>query len=321
MTPNMIRLTHAKRDCLQGCMAPLAAVVVAQVAEDGHLLEANLGFRRLTQRAHLEGESQPDVRSFFVSPCFNDLLAAHAKDGQPVYEGILTVADQHGICRSLIGAVHHFNGQLMLVAVYDVADMERLNAQVIELNLELAEVQRSLARANRTLQASEERLTQLSITDPLTGLANRRHLMDFLQQAWLRSQRFGSTFSVIMADIDFFKTINDQYGHDQGDRVLKAVSTQMQAMVRKVDLAARFGGEEFVIVLQEAPLHAAVEMAQRLRQSVTELAFDTMPHGVTCSYGVAQLVAGQTIEQLLKHADQALYQSKHTGRNRVTAEA
>lgn len=319
MTDHIIHITRDKRDCLPGCLAPLAAVAVAQIAEDGRLLGANLGFKRLTQHTQLGAGPQPDVRSVFVNPSFNDLLAVHAEDGQPVYEGILNLADQHSICRSLVGTVHHFNGQLMLVAEYDVADMERLNAQVIELNLELAEVQRSLARANRTLQASEERLTQLSSTDPLTGLANRRHLMDFLQKAWLRSQRFDSTFSVIMADIDFFKAINDQHGHDQGDLVLKAVSAQMQAMVRKVDLVARFGGEEFVIVLQEAPLPAAVELAESLRQAVTELAFEAMPQGITCSYGVAQLGPDQTIEQLLKHADQALYQSKHGGRNRVTA--
>lgn len=319
MTQHIIQLTRAKRDCLPGCMARLAAVAVAQIAEDGRLLGANLGFKRLTQHTQLGAGPQPDVSSFFVNPSFTDLLAVHTEDGQPVYEGILNVADRHSVCRSLVGTVHHFNGQLMLVAEYDVADMERLNAQVIELNLELAEVQRSLARANRTLQASEERLKQLSSTDPLTGLANRRHLMESMGHAWERSRRFDSTFSVIMADIDFFKAINDQHGHDQGDLVLKAVSAQMQAMVRKVDLVARFGGEEFVIVLQEAPLHAAVELAERLRQAVAELPLDAPPQGITCSFGVAQLGPDQSIEQLLKQADQALYQSKHSGRNRVTA--
>ena len=92
--------------------------------------------------------------------------------------------------------------------------------------------------------------------------------------------------------------------HEQGDVVLKAVAAQMQAMARKVDLVSRFGGEEFVVVLQEAPLSAAVEMAQRLRQAVAELSFEPMPQGVTCSYGVAQFATGQTVEQLLKHADE-----------------
>ena len=317
--PHLIELTPSKKDCLQGCMAHMAAVAVAQIAEDGRLIDANLGFRRLTRHIQIGAGEQPDVRDFFVNPSFDELLAIHTRPGQPVFEGILNVADLHSVCRSLIGSVHHFDQKLMVIAEYDVADMERLNAEGITLNLELAELQRSLSRTNRNLQASEERLKQLSITDPLTGLANRRHLMDFLQQAWQRSQRFASTFSVIMADIDFFKKINDQHGHEQGDVVLKAVATQMQAMARKVDLVSRFGGEEFVIVLQEAPLSAAVEMAQRLRQAVCELQFEPMPQGVTCSYGVAQFATGQTVEQLLKHADEALYQSKDDGRNRVTA--
>lgn len=319
MTRHTLQLTRSKFDCLPSCMEPLAAVVVAQIADTGHLLHANLGFHRLTQRAASGDPAGADVRHFFINPSFADLLAVHSEPGEPVFEGILNVVDQHGVSRSLIGTVHHFNQQLMLVAEYDVADMERLNAQVIELNDELCEVQRDLARANRSLRANEERLRQLSITDPLTGLANRRHLMDYLEQAWQRSQRFASTFSVIMADIDFFKKINDQHGHEQGDVVLKAVSAQLRAMVRKIDLAARFGGEEFVIVLQEAPLKEAVEMAERLRQAVTELVFEPIPYGISCSYGVAQLGNGQTIEQLLKNADDALYQSKHSGRNRVTA--
>ena len=316
---HIIALTPAKRDCLLDCMAQLTAVAVAQIAEDGRLLHANLGFKRLTRHGQTGAGTQPDLRSFFVNPSFDELLAIHADPGLPIYEGILNVADLNSVCRSLIGTVHHFDGKLMLVAEHDVADMERLNAEVIKLNLELSELQRSLARTNRSLVASEERLKQLSITDPLTSLANRRYLMDFLQQAWQRSQRFASTFSVIMSDIDFFKKINDQHGHEQGDVVLKAVAAQMQAMARKVDLVARFGGEEFVIVLQEAPLSAAVEMAQRLRQAVTELRFEPLPQGVTCSYGVAQFATGQSVQDLLKHADEALYESKHAGRNRVTA--
>lgn len=315
---HILALTPDHTDCLLRCLESLTAVVVAQFADDGRLLHGNLGFQRFMPSAPTNTATPVDAHHFFLHPSFNDLLMAQAPIGQPLYQGILNVTDARGVCRSLIGAVHRHKGELMVVAEFDVAEMEQLNAQVIELNLELAEVQRTLARANRALQANEERLQQLSITDPLTGLANRRHLMDFLSQAWLRSQRFESTFSVIMADIDFFKKINDQYGHHQGDVVLKAVAAQMQAMVRKVDLVARFGGEEFVIVLQEASLDAAVELAQRLRQATSELQFEGIPSAVTCSYGVAQMAPDNNVDQLLKQADEALYHSKLTGRNRVT---
>ena len=121
-----------------------------------------------------------------------------------------------------------------------------------------------------------------------------------------------------MADIDFFKKINDGHGHDQGDAVLRAVSAQMQTMVRKTDLVARFGGEEFVIVLEQAPLPAALDLAERLRLAACALHFDCMPDGITCSYGVAQLGPGEKVEQVIKHADEALYRAKHGGRNQVT---
>ncbi|MCM2340786.1 GGDEF domain-containing protein [Rhodoferax sp.] len=317
---HIIALTPDHTDCLPRCLEPLTAVVVARFANNGRLLHGNLGFQRFMPTALTHSATPVDMGHFFLRPSFHDLQMVQAPIGQPVYQGILNVTDALGMCRSLIGAVHRQNDELMLVAEYDVAEMERLNAQVIELNLELAEVERTLARTNRALQANEERLKQLSTTDPLTGLANRRQLMYFLSQAWQRSRRFASTFSLIMADIDFFKKINDQYGHPQGDVVLKAVTAQMQAMVRKVDLVARFGGEEFVIVLQEVDLHAAVELAQRLRQAVSELTFDGLPSGVTCSYGVAQMHPDEDIEQLLKHADLALYDAKRNGRNRVSTE-
>lgn len=315
---HILALTPDHTDCLPRCLESLTAVVVARFADEGHLLHGNLGFQRLMPSAPTHSATLVDLRHFFLHPSFHDLLMVQAPIGQPVYQGILNVTDAQGVCRSLIGAVHRDKGELMLVAEYDVAEMERLNAQVIELNLELTEVERKLGRTNRALQTHKEQLMQLSITDPLTGLANRRHLMDFLNQAWQRSQRFASTFSVIIADIDFFKKINDQYGHQQGDVVLKAVAAQMQAMVRKVDLVARFGGEEFVLVLQEATLNTAVELAQRLRQAVSELAFEGVPGGITCSYGVAQVHPDEDIEQILKRADLALYDAKHSGRNRVS---
>ena len=301
-----------------GWLRSLLSVVMVQVADDGRLLDCNAGFQRLMPCTPDSGAAQPDIRSFFVRPAFDQLLAVHGPDGEPVFEGILNVVDMHGVCRSLLGSVHRVGRHVMVVAEYDVADMERLTAQVITLNQELAEVQRSLARANRDLRTNEARLELLSVTDPLTGLANRRRLMEFMALAWERAQRHASSFSIIMADIDFFKKITDGHGHDQGDAVLRAVSAQMQTMVRKTDLVARFGGEEFVIVLEEAPLPAALDLAERLRLAACALHFDCMPDGITCSYGVAQLGPGEKVEQVIKHADEALYRAKHGGRNQVT---
>ena len=144
-----------------GWLRSLLSVVMVQVADDGRLLDCNAGFQRLMPCTPDSGAAQPDIRSFFVRPAFDQLLAVHGLDGEPVFEGILNVVDMHGVCRSLLGSVHRVGRHVMVVAEYDVADMERLTAQVITLNQELAEVQRSLARANRDLRTNEARLELL----------------------------------------------------------------------------------------------------------------------------------------------------------------
>lgn len=286
--------------------------------EDGSVVAANRGFMRLLPAAAQAENVRPDARAVFVTPTFDDLLCIHVPPSQPVFEGILNLSDAHGVCRSFMGVIHRQKQQLILLAEYDVDDMERLNAQVIDLNLELAELQRNLARSNRALKASEEQLTLLSVTDPLTGLFNRRHLMNALDQAWEHGKRGGACSSIIVMDIDFFKKINDQFGHEQGDLVLKAIAAQMQELVRKGDVVARMGGEEFAVVLQDTPLVVAQGLAERLRLAARSLVFDQIPNGITCSYGVASLNVLLGIACLLRHADEALYESKHAGRDRVT---
>lgn len=294
------------------------AVVVAQISTKGIVIQANQGFQRLAWGCATPTSAAPDVRCVFGNPSFEDLLAVVASSDHLVFQGILNLMDSRGVGRSLCGTVHRFGEQLMLVAEYDVDELEQLNAQVLKLNDELSELQRNLARANRQLQADQERLRHLSVTDPLTELANRRHLMDYLGQAWRRCQRYATICSVIMVDIDHFKKINDHYGHDQGDVVLKALAEQMKSMVRDVDLVARLGGEEFVIVLQEAPAEVAYALAERLRVAATQLVFAHIPAGISCSYGVAQMETTEGVDWLLKQADDALYHAKHSGRNRVS---
>lgn len=303
---------------LAQCLSSLVAVVMAVITEDGRLQQANRGLRRILNVADDMLPETMDVRRFFIQPSFQQLLSMQAEAGNPVYEGILNIGDINAQCHSLIGQVHRSGSQLLVIGEYDVADMERLNAQVIELNEKLAFAQRNLARANRKLQASEAQLINMSLTDPLTGLANRRRLMEFLQNELERNRRYQEPFSVIMADIDFFKKVNDSFGHDMGDKVLTGFASLMKDSIRSVDLVARLGGEEFIIVMQNTSLEEATAKAEKLRAKTEQLDFDGMPHGITASFGVADFLGSSDVSTLLKHVDEAVYASKHGGRNRVS---
>lgn len=301
------------------CLNPLDAVVFALVSENGQLLQANQGCRRIMGIADDSQHLPKDVRNFFTQPSFSQLVAIHPEPGRPIYEGIINMGNINTRCCSLISVVYRRDQELLLLGEHDVAKMEILNAQVLELNERLAETQRNLARINRRLQESESRLRAISLTDPLTGLANRRRLTEFLQIELDRSRRYGEPLSVIMSDIDYFKQVNDGFGHDVGDEVLLAFANLMKNSMRTVDLVARLGGEEFVIVLPRVALDGAMATAKRLRAKTQALRFTSMGKSITASFGVAQLQSADDIESLLKHADEAVYASKHGGRNRVTA--
>ena len=139
----------------------LKSVIAAKIALDGGLVSGNSGFSRLLE-ANTDAGTRIDVRGHFLNPSFSELLAVQCDDAQPVFNGILNLDDKHGIGRSLVGKVHRDHQHLTVVAEYDVEEMERLNAQVIDLNAELADVQRNLARANRALQNRTGQLTVLA---------------------------------------------------------------------------------------------------------------------------------------------------------------
>lgn len=315
MMLHLIDMTQKNDLCLTNCLESLVAVVFAVVSAEGVLLQANQGCRHIL---NITSELLPnDIRPFFIQPSFSQLLAMPAVADRPVYAGILTLGNINAPCRSLIGSIHRRDGQLVIIGEYDIAEMERLNSQVIALNEELAAIQRELARSNRQLHENEKKLIEMSMTDTLTGMANRRHLMEHLQSEVYRYQRDHKPFSVIMADIDFFKHVNDEFGHEVGDVVLKTFSSLMKNSVRNVDLVARLGGEEFIIVLPNATLADALSKANQLRYDIEHSHYDGLNSGVTASFGVAEFHEADDVSSLLKHADEATYHAKHTGRNCV----
>ncbi len=161
-------------------------------------------------------------------------------------------------------------------------------------------------------------LQEQANTDVLTGILNRRRMTQILEEEVRNSQTNNLTFSLIMLDIDFFKKINDQYGHDMGDRVLKQLSLLIQQRIRKEDTFARWGGEEFLILMPNTPLHLAVKKAESLRIDIFNANFEGIPK-FSVSFGVSSYRIGESIEELLKRVDDALYKSKNTGRNKTSS--
>jgi two-component system chemotaxis response regulator CheY len=167
------------------------------------------------------------------------------------------------------------------------------------------------------LQEKNARLEALAATDPLTGLANRRVLDDAIDKAFARSLRGESALSIVLVDVDHFKNYNDAFGHPAGDQVLRSVANLVRLNSREYDLVGRFGGEEFLAILNGSTDANAVAFAERLRRSIERHAWQLRQ--VTASFGIATATASvESPTKLLESADRALYHSKRLGRNRVT---
>ncbi len=165
--------------------------------------------------------------------------------------------------------------------------------------------------------AMQNRLETLANTDALTGVSNRRAFLERAEQEFAEARRYGNPLSAAMIDIDRFKALNDRFGHATGDQVLQKVATTLAATLRKPDIFARWGGEEFICLLPHTDADLAQTAAQRLRRGVEALGVAPAA-GVTVSIGVASLIHGDdNIEMLIDRADQALYAAKRAGRNKV----
>lgn len=193
------------------------------------------------------------------------------------------------------------------------------------LAMEIAGLRLALKRRNRHLAIMTEKNKRLAITDALTGLANRRQILRDLNRQKALVDRGGYNFSVIFVDLDYFKQVNDNYGHATGDEVLKTVAKLFKNCVRSVDYIGRLGGEEFILVLAQSQYNDALSMANRIKDKISALRFTSScgkktPFSITGSFGVASFQQGEAVNSLIDRADKAVYAAKTAGRNSVVGE-
>lgn len=198
--------------------------------------------------------------------------------------------------------------------------LHRFRKKVLDKNTELnqlnVQLEDKILERTLDLELANKELHILARTDSLTGIHNRYSFIRRLEEEMMRVKRFNEVFSLIMFDIDFFKQVNDEYGHGVGDSVLIELVTVVNTHLREVDLFCRFGGEEFIVLLPNTSINAAEEIAERMRLTVAEYNFVSVGT-LTISLGVTECRVDRNVDELLKDVDTALYKAKNAGRNCV----
>ena len=206
---------------------------------------------------------------------------------------------------------------ILLIGAQEHRHDAQFQTEILRLTNDLSVMMRESAQKNRELQKANVTIERLARTDALTGLANRRTLDEAFQREIARAERQAQSLSIVMADLDRFKSINDQYGHIAGDQVLAGAAAVFNRQLRPYDLAARYGGEEFVLLLPGTSTENAVAIAERIREEIEKTTIATCPRQITISLGVATWQRGEGADVLVARADAALYSAKTGGRNRV----
>jgi diguanylate cyclase (GGDEF)-like protein len=242
------------------------------------------------------------------------LIGAGSEEGPHVVPGL----DKDNIVSAMVAPISARGTMYGALAVY--SDNAEQFADQDETLLATIGNQVSGAVLNARLYKKTLELAQL---DGLTGLANQRYLMERLGQEMSRAERYQTSLSAIMLDLDKFKSFNDTYGHLKGDELLRSFSALLKGTVRTSDIAGRYGGEEFCVMLPNTSIKGALVIAERIRKAAEELKVPVDDHqppaGRTVSIGVSEFTPGDSIEKLISTADAALYRAKEGGRNRVVS--
>ena len=318
-----LMVTAAIRTVLEQHLKEVPIIETAQSAEEA--LEVVEGFAE-------DGIEMPVVIADYIMPNMRGdelLVELHERlprtkkimlTGQSDVAGVKRAINEAGLYRFLEKPWH--NDDLLLTlrgalhAYTTEGELERQNERLRRLNDEL---EAKVEARTRQLAERNRELVYLSSTDRLTGLCNRLKLDEGLEEALALARRYATPFSLVLLDIDKFKSVNDTHGHQVGDTTLVELAGLLRRHVRETDLVGRWGGEEFLVVCTETGFDGAVSLAEHLRRNIAGHDFPVIGHK-TSSFGVTEYRDGDGIETMVARADAALYRAKESGRNRVEGE-
>jgi len=284
-------------------------VGIYRALKDGNLLSANPILLNMMGYETLDDLNDACIPEVWLNPEDRSVLLETLKDNGTVTDFVTRLRRKDG---SVFWASHSACGMFE-----GIGDLKYFDAVIQDVTEEKM-AQQALLDKNVSLQKANEKLGRMARTDGLTGLLNRQYFMQRLQEEMDRSRRYDTPLSILLMDLDHFKNVNDTWGHLAGDAVLLAAAGEITNRMRDTDIAARYGGDEFIMILTQTNLEGARSFAERLCKGIAAIEYEYKDTNETCSIGVAELSGAVTdLTSFVKMADDAMYKAKDKGRNRA----
>lgn len=287
--------------------------------ETGVFIDVNPGFEKLIgyKREEVIGRTSASIDLWVNAEDRNAAVATLRREGQVSITTLFRTRSGVQVLVDASLATFDMNGEMLMVAV--VRDVTARKREEEELRQYRTQLEKLVEQRTAQLEQALQRVEELAVNDELTGVGNRRDLNRQLQAEWQLFDRIGMSACIAILDLDGLKSVNDRFGHAVGDEVIKAFAKILQKKMRITDYLARYGGDEFVILLRGATSEAAVVPLQRICEAVAQHDWSVIAPGIalTASIGVASFDASEAVDATFNRADKALYKAKVGGRNRI----
>lgn len=295
-------------DLILNSLANLKNLVILLIDKNYNILDFNEG--AINFLGLMKGTVSSNLRDF-LPDFYQDFLPI--KNSSNTIEIVLKVENNIEIVFKGVSLAIE-ETYLLILEPYRLTYNE-LIVKLSKINEQIVNIAKELAQKNIQLKEALNTIKRLSNIDPLTGILNRRTFNKILKREISIAKRHTLPLSLVMMDLDYFKKINDTYGHDVGDYVLKTVTKGIKNTIRLEDIFARLGGEEFALILPNTTAEEALILSERLRQKIEKMKFKKVKERITASFGITEFNLKDNINLFLKRADEALYEAKRKGRN------